>query len=502
VLSTIVGAYISTSMSHPLLSGMRLALPSVMNFRVAIGAAFVSLLITVLVHVQDLDPHRASFQQFPASETSVRQPLDLTSLLQGLRVHVEFNSLQDKDLPETQTKQESGMIPRESDGPTPLKGVLAQHATPEAEVSDISLVSLSGGQGVTHQAAATIGEASAGFRARLWESSFSRFVAMQHARSTGGVAIVLMVVLIGCTCVAALSLVYDNRPFARASGSGQASASAKDGSLSPAIGAPPWDSTPVRYTRLGSATSVQEQRSYIRPGFSPPNSTIFTPQLTSKEVPAPPSRMEMFSLASDAPTFDAQRDPRPPPLCPTLVMPVCEARFGIPMYELAQLASEGELGIVGLSGNPLLRAVVKKVGAHRMLEISMPEQNSAPRATVAPSTDSNLSLMQGSRALEIRGMRGSFYGILEMRSSGACYVVKDGQSVLTIDGEEHSLQLSIKSSIGAQLASVRCSAEPFGGVDHVEIRVEPGVDTVLVLSVVLAVLLLSPYLPNPMEGIK
>ena len=37
-------------------------------------------------------------------------------------------------------------------------------------------------------------------------------------------------------------------------------------------------------------------------------------------------------------------------------------------------------------------------------------------------------------------------------------------------------------------------SESFGGVDHVEIRIERGVDTVLVLAVVLAVLLLSPYL--------
>jgi hypothetical protein len=168
------------------------------------------------------------------------------------------------------------------------------------------------------------------------------------------------------------------------------------------------------------------------------------------------------------------------------------------MYQLADVKVEGELGIVGLSGNPLLRAVVRKVGNSRALEISMPEQNSAPRATIMPlAVGSELASqsVERSRALEIRGMRGVFYGILEMRSSGACYVLKDGQSVLTIDGDADSLQLSIKSGVGLQVASVRCSAEPFAGVDHVEIRVEPGVDTVLVLAVVLAVLLLSPYLP-------
>jgi hypothetical protein len=176
-------------------------------------------------------------------------------------------------------------------------------------------------------------------------------------------------------------------------------------------------------------------------------------------------------------------------------MPVSEARFGIPMYELAELGAEGELSIMGLSGNPLLRAVVRQIGSARTLEISMPEQNSAPRATISPSTRELSGLcQQGSRALEIRGIRGAFYGFLEMRSSGACYVLKDEQTVLTIDGDAGSLQLSLKSGVGLQLAAVKCTSESFGGVDHVEIIVQPGVDTVLVAAVVLAVLLLSPYL--------
>jgi hypothetical protein len=179
-------------------------------------------------------------------------------------------------------------------------------------------------------------------------------------------------------------------------------------------------------------------------------------------------------------------------------MSICEARFGVPMYELAELSAEGELNIVGLSGNPLLKAVVRKIGTARTLEITMPEQNSAPRATVSPPTAEIAGHGQhGSRALEIRGIRGDLYGMLEMRSSGACFVIRNGETVMTIDGDAESLQLAIKSGVGLQLASVRCSAEPFGGVDHVEIRVEPNVDTVLILSVVLAVLLLSPYLLPP-----
>jgi len=169
------------------------------------------------------------------------------------------------------------------------------------------------------------------------------------------------------------------------------------------------------------------------------------------------------------------------------------------MFEIANLHSEGELGILGLSGNPLLRATVRRVGKRRSLEISMPESGSAPRATIGPNPRDQTALDDG--RLEIRGLKGAFYGMLEMRASGACYVTRDtvhGQeTMMVIDGDTDSLQLVIKSGGGTHLASVRCSTEPFEGaeyvdVDYVEIRVEPGVDTVLVVACVLSVLLLSP----------
>lgn len=192
-----------------------------------------------------------------------------------------------------------------------------------------------------------------------------------------------------------------------------------------------------------------------------------------------PARM---SVPIERPPLAPLSKQAPPPLCPTLVMPVCEARFGVQMNQLAALVSVGELDIVGLSGNPLLRAGIRlDRNGDRTLEICMPERNSAPRATLAPSS---------AGVYEIRGMKGVFYGFLQVQSSGSCYVIKDGQTVLLLDGDTENLQLGVKSGTGSPLASIRCSAEPFGGVEHVEIRVEAGVDTVLVLAVVLGVLLL------------
>jgi hypothetical protein len=172
-------------------------------------------------------------------------------------------------------------------------------------------------------------------------------------------------------------------------------------------------------------------------------------------------------------------------------MPNNEARFGVPMYQIANLTKNGygELDIVGIGTTPLLRAAVKKVGNWSTLEICMTGHNSVPRASLTTSTNPDTKTPQ---TLEIHGMQG-FYGVLEMASHGACSVIKDGQTVLRIDGQADDLHLLLKSGIGATLANVRCAAEPFGGVDHIEIRVEAGIDTVLILAVVLAVLVLSPY---------
>lgn len=209
-------------------------------------------------------------------------------------------------------------------------------------------------------------------------------------------------------------------------------------------------------------------------------------------------------LTSPSPSFGQMKSPRPsalsmwpsgqaatanlpPPLCPTLVLPMSEVRFGVPMLELAQLTTEGELGIVGLSGEPL-RAHIRRDGMHRSLQLSMAEAGSAPWATVGPNEqDAN---KPGQLSLDIRGPEGLFYGLLEMRAGGSTYVTKDGRTVMIIDDENSSIQLSIKTGGGVSLASVKCATR--AGVDFVEIKVQPRVDTFLVLACALAVLLLSP----------
>merc|ERR1719375_3047287 len=108
------------------------------------------------------------------------------------------------------------------------------------------------------------------------------------------------------------------------------------------------------------------------------------------------------------------------------------------MFELADVQEEGEFGIVGLSGAPLLRGKVTKIGEQRGLEIGLNEPGTAPRATITPTLQEHVGhspRKNGAKALEIRGVRGAFYGTLEMRAirdGGTCCVVKDGKTILKV----------------------------------------------------------------------
>lgn len=177
------------------------------------------------------------------------------------------------------------------------------------------------------------------------------------------------------------------------------------------------------------------------------------------------------------------------PLCSTLVLPRHEVCYVLPMLELTQLTTEGEIPILGLSGQALFRAYVRRADRRFSLEISLAEAGSSmPRATVGPM------LQDLDRpdyiALEIRGPKRYLYGILELRlASGVCCVTKFLQTIMVIDHKNGI----ITSGGGLPLASMSCSTELLlEGGKHLAIRIQPGVDTVLVLACVLSVLLLLP----------
>jgi len=137
----------------------------------------------------------------------------------------------------------------------------------------------------------------------------------------------------------------------------------------------------------------------------------------------------------------------------------------------------------GLSGNILLKARVCRDGSGQRVEITTPEANALPRASIGYSQTKNL--------LDIRGLRGEYYGLLEIRSNGPCIVTRQGNQLMKIDGDPEELRLWITSARGKPLASAECTQQ-LGGADYVDIRVNPGMDTVLALALILAVLLFCP----------
>jgi hypothetical protein len=186
--------------------------------------------------------------------------------------------------------------------------------------------------------------------------------------------------------------------------------------------------------------------------------------------------------------------PELPPLCPALVLPTWESRFAIAVDVLASLdaSEEGEFDVLGMMGAPLLRCSICKesTGATprnlRRLDVALAHSGSAPRASisqVAPAPGQ-------AHALEILAADRSHYGKLELQGEGAYAICRSGQTLLMIDGEDQGLDLQISAYDGQVVSTVVCNTESFGGAEHLEIRVMPGTDPVLIVGCVLAVVLL------------
>jgi len=294
--------------------------------------------------------------------------------------------------------------------------------------------------------------------------------------------------LVGCTFVALLLIIMPSLQDKERRDQSQAaplimsplnqSQTAPSSSMRPESGLPPPGSDMV------GPTASPTPRSPLRFAGSPGHHTVKT--ITS------PSRVQFQEISLSPEGRVVKGMPGlPPQLCPSLVLPWCQARFGVPMKQIAQITAEGELSIVGMSGNPLLRAAVRQVNGHRVLEVLMPQPGCTPRATIGPS-DTGPGRASDQGPLVIRGPNGTFYAEFDMRPNGACLVTRGAETIMVIDGQPSTSEISVKSGSGVLLASAGFSSEPFGGIDHVEIRVEPGVDTVLVLGCVLAVFLFTP----------
>merc|ERR1740121_3122585 len=102
----------------------------------------------------------------------------------------------------------------------------------------------------------------------------------------------------------------------------------------------------------------------------------------------------------------------------------------------------------------------------------------------------------GKREFEIRGSNDMLYGHLKATSKTLSHVIRGGKSIMEIQGNSVSLDFFVRSKQGQELASASKTTDAFDGEEHLEFRVQPGVDAVMILLCILGIVLVIPPRPD------
>lgn len=193
--------------------------------------------------------------------------------------------------------------------------------------------------------------------------------------------------------------------------------------------------------------------------------------------------------AADSPHADLSDEL--PPLCPTLVLSACEARFAIAMAGLMN-PSTVEFPIVGHAGNALIHASTQKVPGGRALELCVGHRGSFPLASIKPPQTCSLHEHMLNREFEIRGTNDRFYGHLRATRNTLCHLTRGSKSVMEIQGNPVSLNFIVLSKDGRELATANRTSDTFDGEEHLDVRVQPRIDAVLIILCILGMILVIP----------
>lgn len=191
---------------------------------------------------------------------------------------------------------------------------------------------------------------------------------------------------------------------------------------------------------------------------------------------------------------NAQVSLDPPPICPSLVLPTNEARFmiSLDLLQAVMQGLQGTMDICGLSGQKLLHGVLEDVpGLGRRLSIASVRCELDPRATIVP---------RNSFCYVLYGRDRQEYGTLEC-VGGRIMLKQAGNPVMVLDaGDPNELHYTASRMDGRVLASAGRQPNPLEGQEENEIwrlQVRPGIDAILVLTCMLAIMLLRP---RPADG--
>jgi len=199
---------------------------------------------------------------------------------------------------------------------------------------------------------------------------------------------------------------------------------------------------------------------------------------------------------------------KPPPVCKELVLPHCEAWFAVP-FEVLESTHVGDINLYGISGKPLLRAIVESESGVRKLTISMTAPKSPSIGSFWVTNGAN-----GKPIMQIKERNDKLYGELQkvgpmrfvlMKLDGTGNMDASPTELMNLTYDTVSNQFTIASSInGCPLAyASRCATSDlndlFTNMPHLEVRVSPGVDAVLALLCVMGVIIFNPHEDNPSQ---
>eukprot|EP00747_Dinoflagellata_sp_TGD_P066891 gnl/TRDRNA2_/TRDRNA2_155017_c0_seq2.p1 gnl/TRDRNA2_/TRDRNA2_155017_c0~~gnl/TRDRNA2_/TRDRNA2_155017_c0_seq2.p1 ORF type:complete len:452 (-),score=61.33 gnl/TRDRNA2_/TRDRNA2_155017_c0_seq2:230-1585(-) len=182
---------------------------------------------------------------------------------------------------------------------------------------------------------------------------------------------------------------------------------------------------------------------------------------------------------------------------PLLPVPQQGLHFSVPIRELVANLGQGGFNLVNSSdSHPALYVVTDKVSGRQMLGIMMMQADtvqSAPIATVGQRVllDKEVPAVLG--GLEICGPRGDLYGSLESHGFGT-YTARDklGHQLLSFKCDSAKMEISAsvaKSEEVAVYASHKGGGSEKDNGDSFDISLHPGVDPVLSLLCVFAIIL-------------
>merc|ERR1719316_1562732 len=177
---------------------MRSLLPFMTGFRAAAVLIVVSLMMATIFDIEDLGLFTmgsTSHETSLATQGGISQspaPADLMSVMQG---HIQVDLLGMQSKAATSSMHSTKQKAKDADDTSHFSGIPITSKI-KTRAPDVSLFSMSGGQGATSKVASMLRESLA---------------EVGTSKSSAGLAIVMLLLLIGCTCLAAVSIVYPER---------------------------------------------------------------------------------------------------------------------------------------------------------------------------------------------------------------------------------------------------------------------------------------------------